>query len=137
MFQLRGVVGNVDNRPKLLNYVARNQKGKAISRRLRFPQFLDNQHANAGRSSSTRSGRLYHQEILLVLISATGSVDPRAMGSATFRLAVQCLNQLHHRAHYVPQDGDIHRYRMLISYLAINSLIIQKPCTAKSLTYPI
>ena len=63
-------------------------KGKAVplqawtgpggSRKLRFPYFLTTVQ-DGGRLSALSTGRLYPQEILLVLISVRGSVDPRAI----------------------------------------------------------
>ena len=101
-------------------------KGKAVSlqawtgpqgsRKLRFPDYMTTAQ-DCGRLSVLRTGRLYPQEILLVIISVRGWVDPRAivwlkdfismknpltpagMEPATFRSVAQRLN---HCATVVP-----------------------------------
>jgi len=47
------------------------RSGPEVSRKLTFPYFVTTTH-NGGRLSALRTGRLYPQEILLVLISVRG-----------------------------------------------------------------
>jgi hypothetical protein len=50
-----------------------------VFRRLRLPEFLGDWHTKVVRLSALRTGRLYSQDIPLLLISVRGSVDSRAI----------------------------------------------------------
>ena len=75
-----------------------------------FPE-LDNRQMKVVRLSAPRTGRLYLQEIFLVLISVRGhsaagkiksmenlnDPPPSGIEPATLRLVAQCFDQLQHR----------------------------------------
>lgn len=44
-----------------------------------LPEFPDSRHIKMARMSALRASRLYPQKIPLILISVSGSVDPRAI----------------------------------------------------------
>ena len=93
-------------------YILCDYKFSYKSKRLKLPEFLDNQHMKVARLSVLRTGRLYPQGRFLVLISVRGWVDsrvpvrpkrlsqwkipmtPSGIQSATFRPVKQCLNDL-------------------------------------------
>jgi len=88
-------------------------KGKAIpitdlDRPLGFqlvegPIFQDNRHMRVARLSALRTGRLYPQEISLVLISIRGWVNPRAVVAAGRVVTIKNFNNtIGNRTHDLP-----------------------------------
>ena len=101
--------------------ISRYRPGQAWSfQEVEVSGFQDNQRMKVVNLSALSTGRLYPQEIFLVLISVRGWINPRAIvrpeglcqwnmpitlweiKPTTFRLVARCLNRL---CHLVPPPG--------------------------------
>ena len=98
---------------KVKHSLYRPGQAQRVLGKLRFPDFVTTAQ-DGGKLSALRTGRLYPQEILLVLISVRGWVDPRILCQltsagiepATFRFVTQHLN---HCATAVPNYKMVQR----------------------------
>ena len=112
--------------------------GPEGSRKLRFPGFMTTAQ-EGGKVASLSTGHIYPQEILLVLISVRGRVDPRAIvrseglcqwkipmtpsgiEPATFRFVAQHLK---HRATAVPASETLLNLKTILWDITINTCIV-------------
>jgi len=74
------IVQTTIRRPKLFQAIPLQASPSPESfRSLRLLQFLEKRHMQLARSSVLCTGHLYPEEVFLVLISVTGTVDPRTI----------------------------------------------------------
>ena len=93
--------------------------GPEGSRKLRLPDFVTTAHDGGG-LSALRTGRLYPQEILLVLISLrsmNNPLTPAGIEPATFRIVAQRLNPLTPNDHYSGPTAPLTSKRLHFIYL--------------------
>ena len=102
------------------------------------------------RLPALRTGRIYSQEVFLVLISVRGcrpqghsaaegimsmknSVTLSGIEPATFRLLAQCLNQLRHRVPRLVLNNNLLTYRLLFTIVVAVVTIVLSVLTTINL----